>query len=377
MSSLALIFFLAPLVILFSSPAESFSSETATPSRRVSIVTGANGYVGKAIVHELLQPDEDSGCSEDEVMCLVREQRVKEQVNYWENDEKVRVMPYDMLDGGKTLDEALKCAYETGGSGTKSDTTCCIYHVASVFGPTEDHKQTALDNVMGTEAVIRCAAKYAPNIKVVVTSSMAAVRATDQTPTNGKFYTHEDWNAKSELGKNWGQSYQWSKAESERRAWEISKELEVDMASLCPSFVFGPPAEGSTSSSYSIALVGQWVRGESEVQSRLCVDVRDAALAHVRAGRRSEATGKRYILSSEARLSSVDVGDVLKMMAKESGLGETEAITCDTNFDGGAIKIGDKEVDATARLESELGVICRPNDETFRDMAEALLKAKQ
>ena len=356
------------ILSLFASHAESFSA-----SRRVAIVTGANGYVGKAIVHELLQPDDGkTECQEDRIMCLVREQRVQDEAKYWQNEQSVKVMPYDMLDGGKTLDEALKCAYETDDAAI-----CCIYHVASVFGPTEDHKQTALDNVQGTENVIRRAAKYAPNVKVVVTSSMAAVRATDQTPKNGQFYTHEDWNTKSELGKNWGQSYQWSKAESERRAWELSKELGVDMVSLCPSFVFGPPVKGSTSTSYSITLVGQWIRGESEVQSRLCVDVRDAALAHVRAGRRAEANGKRYILSSEARLSSVDVGDELRKISKETSLGDPESITCDTNFDGGAIKIGDKEVEASERLQSELGVRCRPNGETFRDMAEVLLEQKK
>lgn len=354
---------------LLASHAESFS---AAPSRRVAIVTGANGYVGKAIVHELLRPDDgETAGREDLVICLVREKRVQDEAKYWESEQSVKVMSYDMLDGGKTLDEALKCAYKENDAAS-----CCIYHVASVFGPTNDHKQTALDNVQGTEDVIRCAAKFAPNVKVVVTSSMAAVRATDQTPKNGQFYTHKDWNTKSELGKNWGQSYQWSKAESERRAWELSKELGVDMVSLCPSFVFGPPAKGSTSSSYSITLVGQWIKGESEVQSRLCVDVRDAALAHVRAGRRSEANGKRYILSSEARLSSVDVGAALKKIAKETGLGDPESITCDTNFDGGAIKIGDKEVEATERLAAELGVTCRPNAETFRDMAEVLLEEK-
>ena len=361
------------LVSLLCAPhADAFSASSSTTSpRRVAIVTGANGYVGKAIVRELLQPDDgETGRAEDEIICLVREKKVADEINYWQKHQSVKVMPYDMLDGGKTLDEALKCAYES----SDEDTTFCIYHVASVFGPTDDHKQTALDNVKGTEDVIRCAARYAPHVKVVVTSSMAAVRATNQIPKNGQFYTYEDWNTKSELGKSWGESYQWSKAESERRAWELSKELGVDMASLCPSFVFGPPAKGSTSNSYSITLVGQWSRGKSEVQSRLCVDVRDAALAHVRAGRRPEANGKRYILSSEARLSSVEVGDVLRKIAKETGRGDPEAITCDTNFDGGAIKIGDKEVEATERLKSELGVVCRPNEETFRDMAEVLLE---
>jgi cinnamoyl-CoA reductase len=89
------------------------------------------------------------------------------------------------------------------------------------------------------------------------------------------------------------QSYQWSKAESEKQAWEISKELGVPMVSLCPSFVFGPPFSKEMTSSFSTELVGKWIQGQSEVQSRLFVDIRDLAKAHVAAGTLPEAVGKR------------------------------------------------------------------------------------
>lgn len=145
------------------------------------------------------------------------------------------------------------------------------------------------------------------------------------------------------------------------------------MPALCPSFIFGPPSDGVMSNSYSITLVGQWIRGESEVQSRVCVDVRDAALAHVRAGTSDAANGQRYILSSEARLSSLDVGKALAEIVKNSGLGDATCSRCDTEFDGGAIKIGDREVEASERLEKDLGVVCRPTEETMRDMAKTML----
>ena len=130
-----------------------------------------------------------------------------------------------MLDGGITLRNALE---EGGVSSSITDekeviTDCCVYHVASVFTPTEEHEQMALDNVKGAEDLMRTVAEVASTtvsqsktFRVVQTSSMAAVRGSGQTPLNGKFYTHEDWNALSELGANWGSSYQWSKAESEK-----------------------------------------------------------------------------------------------------------------------------------------------------------------
>ena len=127
-------------------------------------------------------------------------------------------MPYDMLDDGTTLQDALEFVHQ------EDPCECCVYHVASVFGPTKDHVTTAHENVEGTEKVVKCVAQY-PNCRLVLTSSMAAVRGTGQTPLNGKVYTYKDWNTSSKLGDNWGASYQWSKAESERRAWELSKEL--------------------------------------------------------------------------------------------------------------------------------------------------------
>ena len=69
----------------------------------------------------------------------------------------------------------------------------------------------------------------------------------------------------------------------------------IELITLCPSFVFGPPpplpaklkntsTKTAISSSYSLALINQWLQGESPVQSRLCADVRDVAMAHIAAG---------------------------------------------------------------------------------------------
>jgi nucleoside-diphosphate-sugar epimerase len=338
-------------------PSSTFS---AIPKpTRASLVTGANGYVGREIVHELL----NQNAGEERIVCLVRESRVEEETKYWKgrSADCILVQPYDMLDGGRSLEDALQRVYSP-------DTQCVVYHVASVFGPTEDHKQTALDNVKGTEDLVLCLAKF-PSTKLVLTSSMAAVRGSGQEPKNGECYSYLDWNTLSELGVNWGSSYQWSKAESERKAWELAKDHDVPMVSLCPSFVFGPTTDGTfESNSYSIQLVGQWIHGESEVQSRLCVDVRDVAKAHVAAGTREVALEQRYILSRESRLSSEILAEAIKEVSPTP-----ETITYDAEFDGGAIKIGDREVIATARLEEELGIELTPSDVTFRDMAEAIL----
>jgi nucleoside-diphosphate-sugar epimerase len=181
-------------------------------TRRASIVTGANGYVAREVVQELMK------INDGRIYCLVRPARIESESQYWsEKSDCITVMPYDMLDGGATIQQALEQA-------SRETEQICVYHIASVFGPTEDHVQTAKDNVQGTEDLVKALAKYQNDCRLVVTSSMAAVRSTGQKPLNGEYYTDKDWNDRSKLGENWGSSYQWSKAQSEKRAWELAEE---------------------------------------------------------------------------------------------------------------------------------------------------------
>ena len=242
----------------------SSSSPTPLPPFRqqrrrnvVSVVTGANGYLGREIVsqlvlstptrdqqqQQLLQTSLATAVATDtgttiEVICLVRARRVEAERDYWNgilldaadrnnnnnNNCKVTVMPYDMLDDGISLSKALDYVYSKNKNNenendndndndnmSESSMSCVVYHVASVFGPTENHQQTALENVKGSEDVVKVVAQYGNNNSndddndddthhtnnkptLVITSSMAAVRASNQEPQNGKWYTFEDWN---------------------------------------------------------------------------------------------------------------------------------------------------------------------------------------
>lgn len=411
-----------------------------------SLVTGGNGYVGRAILHEILRQDDEERRrrhpqqqrqQQHRVVSLVRPARVASEQAYWDTFRKdqqkdqqqegepeegeadivpVLVLPYDMLDDGSSLQSALDdgvLVSPDDGAATRTTRTV-VYHTAAVFGPTNNHRQTALDNVRGTETLVRTLAAArdkvascgedddnsnsgphnsdAPTSRhhLVFTSSMAAVRATGQAPGNGLYYTADDWNTLSQLGANWGESYQWSKAASERRAGELCHQLGLSLTCLCPSFVFGPPTGGGLSGSYSLELVGKWVRGETPVQSRLFVDVRDVARAHVAAAAASAATSKcdavatnrRYIVSTEARVPSHDVAEWLREACRnhfrtEDPLGHSQdpdRIHSDDDFQGGSVPIGAKEVEASNRLREELGVELRPVRETIIEMAEVLLR---
>lgn len=386
------------------------------------MVTGANGFVGRHVVNSLLNRNSESSPktsseAKECIICLVRSNKVVNEQFYWDavaeantkntngrsTSCSIKVMPYDMLDNGNSLSQALQYAKQL------SPNKICLFHVASTFGPTKDPVQTANDNVKSAVDAFDALAKIksqgaaAPKLRLVLTSSMAAVRATNQPPLNGKYFTHLDWNTLSKLdGTNWGSCYQWSKMESEKRVLGLVLDWNdkicggdgsaMEFVALCPSFVFGPPPpylsslsrngdNNGGSTSYSVALVKQWLKGESEVQSRLCVDVRDVALAHVQAGsvnvmHFSTHTPNcyRYILSTEERLSSERVSKALKDAIRKSQNKsfDLDRIKCDTKFDGGAIRIGEKEVDSVDRL-NELGVVCRCVEETMEDMARAIL----
>ncbi|KAG7350431.1 NAD-dependent epimerase/dehydratase [Nitzschia inconspicua] len=387
--------FIGVLFLLLISATVSFALTTNQESRsgnKVSIVTGANGYIGREVVNVLWNREIKDG-SISTILCLVRPARVEQEIQFWNrylqnqpNGCRLEVLPYDMLDGGESILKALRFASTSKSldSDGNKNIDICVYHIASVFGPSEDHVQTAKDNVQGTKDLFLAMAKI-PNCRVVLTSSMAAVRGTGQEPLNGKFYTNQDWNSLSKLHEtNWGSSYQWSKAESEHIAWDLAKEFNIPMTSICPSFVFGPPTGTLSekcdkiplSSSYSIELVGQWVRGESPVQSRLCVDVRDVAKAHVAAGSLPNAIGERFLVSTEARVSSEKMAEALAKVCRETKLGDPDAISFDGKFQGGAIPIGAQEVEASNRLQDILGVTLRPVEETIADMGRALLVAK-
>lgn len=442
----SMVYLLTTLLLLVSSTILSHGLSIQPPSTSrevnnkgtsISIVTGANGYVGRHVVYSLLSRqalttnDKHTHRIQQEeadeiIICLVRPHRISVEESYWNahfhnlqpKNKIIKVMPYDMLDGGASLDDAFAWGRRQHRSTNPSPISLCLYHVASTFGPTPDPIQTAQQNVQSAQDAVRSLTKLItsirnngetlPKIRMVLTSSMAAVRATNQFPLNGKYYTHKDWNTLSKLdGENWGSCYQWSKAESERKAmgmvmeWNTNrtgKDGVLEFVALCPSFVFGPPPPIpptsvfnlgiKSSTSYSVELVRQWLYGKSEVQSRLCVDVRDVALAHVNAGTMDllpelaeDGTRHcyRYVLSREERLSSALVAEALKNAVRKVDASLNEAnvdlskIKCDVKFDGGAIRIGEREVETKERLESDLGVVCRSVEETMEDMANAIL----
>jgi nucleoside-diphosphate-sugar epimerase len=187
----------------------------------------------------------------------------------------------------------------------------------------------------------------------------------------------------------------------ERLAWKLCEELVIPMTSLCPSFIIGPLLSGSLleehdlmSLPYSLELIKSWLNGDSPVQSRLFVDVRDVAVAHVAAASTGDRIHKnthsskyyrrrRYLVSTERRIPAQEVAHILlksmeqkqnwQQQQQQQQITNKKKMYCDDKFDGGYIPIGQMEVLTSDMLRDELSVTCRPIQESLIDTARQLL----
>jgi nucleoside-diphosphate-sugar epimerase len=235
-------------------------------------------------------------------------------------------------------------------------------------------EELVVPNIALAEQLVRACA--AAGARLVLTSSMAAVRGTRQPLAGGATaYTAADWNAISRRDGPGFEPYQYSKMESERRAWELARELsdESMLVSLCPPMLLGPPLDAA-SNAYSCELMRGWLDGTRPVRSLLMADVRDVALAHVRAAEEKSAGGRRLIVSSETRISAAEMASAITAAAAE--LGRTLDNLCvDDAETGGLIATGEREVESEEILAAALSVRCRPDAESLAEMAAFLLCA--
>ena len=153
--------------------------------------------------------------------------------------------------------EALSasCGSESG------EAASAIIHCAASFSSDNLLER----NIKSAENAVRAAAKA--NARLVLVSSMAAVRGPTQAPSGDLgYFTSEDWN-ESEATSTMGQTYQRSKADSERAAWRLAEELGVEMTSLCPSMIFGWVDDVHLlRDSFSVRRMTEWMDGEKAIE---------------------------------------------------------------------------------------------------------------
>ena len=237
--------------------------------------------------------------------------------------------------------------------------------------------------VKGTLEVLKSVKAHAPTVtRVVITSSCAAVVdfAANPTASPKKVYTEEDWNPVTWEGALAGPQntgYQASKKYAEKAAWDfLEKEKpNFDLVTLTPPMVYGPLR-------HSIDSVKQLNESNGRIYNlfinttkdaplppngmHVYTDVREIALAHIKAVTVPEASNKRFVICA-GQISSQEISDMLRKNVPE--LEERTPIGV-----LGGNKLDPNSYDCSAALaEKVLGLKFRSKEETFVELAKQLL----
>ncbi|KDQ18875.1 hypothetical protein BOTBODRAFT_28363 [Botryobasidium botryosum FD-172 SS1] len=262
------------------------------------LVTGASGYVASWIVKVLLE----RGYS---VRGTVRSASKGESLKNTFKDHGEN-FSYVLVE-----DMTIDGAYNDAVKGVDA-----IAHTASpVVLNARDPYDLINPAVSGTVNILKSAKQYGPTVKrVVITSSCATIFQPKKG--NPPIYTEEDWNevAVKEVetkgvDADQPQKYRASKVLAERSAWKWAEEnkdvVVFDVTTILPSFVLGPILTEVASPSQLNASPQRFydaVKTEKPADALTSfvasvVDVRDVALAHVRALEVEEAGGQRFIVT--------------------------------------------------------------------------------
>jgi dihydroflavonol-4-reductase len=221
------------------------------------VVTGVNGHIGNNLARQLI----DSGYK---VRGTVRSMDKAPNLDM----EFVEADVLNPDDWNRVLEGA------TG-----------LFHLATIYATSGDG-QLIIDTAnKGTENVFRAAAACGVK-RVVYTSSVAAIGSTPKNVVKDE----SNWN------DNFSLPYTRAKTESERRAWELAKELDIDLRVINPSGVLGGSFSRPTPST---DIIGDAMKGKYPVVPKIplaFVHVEDVATAHRLAYEIDEAHG-RYVLA--------------------------------------------------------------------------------
>jgi nucleoside-diphosphate-sugar epimerase len=343
-------------------------------SQRV-LLTGANGFLGSHILSELL----NSGFF---VRSIVRSQAKADQI--------ARDFPSfkSKMDFGIVADMTVPGAFnEIVKSSPPFD---AVLHQASpfLFSVTGNNKELFLDPaIKGTTEILKAIKAHAPEIKrVIYTSSCAAVLDFNAPvgTTPQKVYTEEDWNSitySEALAGTKPDAYRASKKFAELAAWDFVKEEKpnFDLVSLNPPMIYGPlkhTVENVKDLNESNKMIySKFVNSSKDAPLppngvHMYVDVRDLAIAHVKAVTTPEAGGQRIIVSSKA-ISSQQISHLLR-----KNFPELEERTPIGNPGTDSLPEGAYTI-SNEKVKKLLGLEFRSDEECFVELVRQLLEIEK
>ena len=187
-----------------------------------------------------------------------------------------------------------------------------MWHLASPNPPQvpKDEDELIRPAVEGTLRVLRAAAASGTVGRVVLTSSIDAIRH-GHDAADHRVRTEADWSNAERSGP-----YPKSKVYAERAAWDFVRDQPLELVTINPGLVLGPLLHAQRTT--SIEVIRLLLAREMPAVPRLgfaVVDVRDIAIAHRRATEIPEAAGNRYICAGE----HLWMGEIAAVLADELG----------------------------------------------------------
>ncbi len=157
----------------------------------------------------------------------------------------------------------------------------------------------------------------------IITSSFASIIYPSKGTRPGYTYSEKDWNpiTEEEAIQNPTNGYRASKTFAERASWEfVEKEKpNFTISTMCPPLVFGPiihylqSLDSLNTSNQRIAtlMTGKAQEELPPTGIPIWTDVRDLALAHVKAAEIPEAANKRFFVTT-GYYSNEEIADIMR-----------------------------------------------------------------
>lgn len=257
--------------------------------RKTILLTGISGFIAKHIAVQLLRAGYNLRGS---LRDLGRAREIWAALAPYANRANLSIVQLDL-----TKDDHWVEAMEG---------VTALIHCASPFplGAPKTENDLIIPAVDGTLRAITSA--YAAGVRrAIVTSSTAAM--TDIFHRGSMDET--TWCDPNLAGTS---AYAKSKTLAERAAWDFALARGMELTTINPGFVVGPPLDGHYGS--SVSVVARLLRGKDRMVPNISlplVDVRDVAKAHLRALERPQTAGQRLPCVA-GTMTLGEMGHVLK-----------------------------------------------------------------
>jgi nucleoside-diphosphate-sugar epimerase len=274
----------------------------------ICLVTGGTGFLGLHVIYVLVNDG-------FKVRTTVRDITNEKKLLPIKNIEKSSKFPIEIVNADLLNSSCWKNAVKN---------VKIIMHTASPFpnDMPKDEQELIKPALEGTLNILNAAFEEGCVEKIVLTSSVVTVSGQSR---DDRIFNEDDCPEFDQLS-----AYAKSKYLSEKAAFDFVENKKkqnlkcFDLAVINPTFIIGPSLH------LDVASVGTSERRILEVLTgrakkircwyvAVC-DVRDVALAHLRAAVRPEASGKRHIIASNKKFSSMkEFADILREEFEQRG----------------------------------------------------------